>query len=136
MKKLLLPILLLLLATGFMKAQINETFETGGAAPLPWTAADGKYLGVVNNPKPDAINSSAKCGGYIKSGLAEYSLFIATLPTALNLTTNNKFTVQIHANRDKVGKFIFKLEGSKGDKEFTKKIVITKAWQEIGRAHV
>jgi Secretion system C-terminal sorting domain len=76
------------------------------------------------------VNSSAKCGGYVKSNLAEYSLFIATLPTALNLTTNNKFTVQIYANRDKVGKFIFKLEGSTGFKEYTKKIVITKAWQE------
>jgi Secretion system C-terminal sorting domain len=130
MKKLLLPFLLLLLAMGSMKAQINETFETGGAAPLPWTAADGKYLGAVNNPAPNSVNSSAKCGGYVKSNLAEYSLFIATLPTALNLTTNNKFTVQIQANRDKVCKFIFKLEGSKGAKEFTKNIVITKSWQE------
>jgi Secretion system C-terminal sorting domain len=130
MKKLLLPFLLLLLTIGSMKAQINETFETGGATPLPWTAADGKYLGVVNNPAPNSVNSSAKCGGYIKSNLAEYSLFIATLPTALNLTTNNKFTVQIQANRDKVCKFIFKLEGSKGAKEFTKNIVITKSWQE------
>jgi hypothetical protein len=130
MKKLLLPFLLLLLAVGSMKAQINETFETGGAAPLPWTAADGKYLGVVNNPAPNSVNSSTKCGGYVKSNTTGFSLFIATLPTALNLTTNNKFTVQIHANRDKVCKFIFKLEGSKGAKEFTKNIALTKSWQE------
>lgn len=130
MKKLILPMLLLLLATGFLKAQINETFETGGATPLPWVAADGTYLGVVNNPAPNKVNNSAKSGAYIKSGTAEYSLFNAILPTALNLTTNNKFTVQIYSRRDNVGKFIFKLEGSKGAKEFTKNIVVTRAWQE------
>jgi Secretion system C-terminal sorting domain len=130
MKKLILPVLLLFIATHFLTAQINETFETGGATPLAWTAADGTYLGVVNNPKPNIVNSSAKCAGYVKSNLAEYSLFIATMPTALNLTTNNKFTVQVNASRDKVGKFIFKLEGSKGSKEFTKNIVVTRAWQE------
>jgi Secretion system C-terminal sorting domain len=130
MKKLLLPFLLLLLTISSMKAQINETFETGGATPLPWTAGNGTYLGVVNNPAPNSLNSSAKCGGYVKSNMFEYSLFIATLPTALNLKTNNKFTVQIQANRDKVGKFIFKLEGSTGFKEVIKNIVITKSWQE------
>lgn len=121
--------LLLLSATVFLKAQINETFESG-TATLPWTASDGTYLGVVDNPKPNVVNNSAKCAAYVKSNQHEYSLFIATMGTALNLTTNNKFTVQVYANRDKESKFIFKLEGAKGAKEFTKNIVVTKAWQE------
>ena len=121
--------LLLLAVTGFVKAQINETFEAG-TTPLGWTAADGKFLGTVDNPKANKVNSSAKCAGYVKSDQHEYSLLIATMPTALNLTTNNRFTVQVFANRNTESKFIFKLEGSKGAKEFTKKIVVTKAWQE------
>ncbi len=129
MKKFLLPMLLLIAASGFVKAQLNETFETG-TTPLAWTAADGTYLGVVNNPKPNSVNPSAKSAGYVKSNQHEYSLLIATMPTALNLTTNNRVTVQVYANRDKETKFIFKLEGSKGSKEFTKKIAVTKAWQE------
>lgn len=128
MKKFLLPLLLILITTGLVKAQINETFESG-TATLPWNAADGKYLGVVNNPAKNAVNNSNKCIGYVKSDASEYSLFIATLANPINLTGKSKFKMQIYANRDAVTKFIFKLEGT-GAKEFTKNIVVTKAWQE------
>jgi hypothetical protein len=57
MKKLLLPMLLILIATGFMTAQINENFE--GATPtLTWEALDGKWDGIVNNPRPNFVNIS------------------------------------------------------------------------------
>ena len=128
MKKFVLPFLLLLVTAGFLKAQINETLESG-TATLPWTAPDGKYLGVVDNPAKNAVNNSSKCIGYVKSDATEYSLFIATLPNAINLTGKTKFKMNIYANRDAATKFIFKLEGT-GAKEFTKNIVVTKAWQE------
>ena len=127
MKKLLLPVLLLCATVGFLKAQVNETFE-GAAASEPWAQFDGTYNGVVNNPAPNVINSSAKCGSYTKSGATGYSLFGAIRTTAINLTTNSKFTMQVYSTRK--AKFILKLEGSKGAIESTKKIVVTGAWQE------
>ena len=42
MKKILLSFTLLLMAVGFMKAQINETFESGTAS-LNWVASDDLF---------------------------------------------------------------------------------------------
>ena len=106
MKKLLLPILLLM--SSLIMAQVNETFE-GAAASEPWAQFDGTYNGVVNNLAPNVINSSAKCGSYTKSGATGYSLFGAIRTTAINLTTNSKFTMQVYSTRK--AKFILKLEG-------------------------
>jgi Secretion system C-terminal sorting domain len=126
MKKLILPMLLLLVATGVLKAQINETFESG-AATLTWEALDGTWNGVVNNPSPNAVNNSAKVGRYIKRDSTAYSLFWAKFTTPINLATNNKFKINVLSN--KTGSFIFKLEGPKGNKEVSKKIVNTGVWQ-------
>jgi hypothetical protein len=127
MKKLLLSLGLLLMAVGFMKAQINETFESG-AATLNWIAPDGTWNGVVNNPKPNAINNSTKVGRYIKRDSTGYSLFGASFAAPVSLATNNKFKISVLSN--KTGAFIFKFEGPKGQKEVTKQIVVTGAWQE------
>ena len=126
MKKLLL-LLMTVFGFGFAQAQINENFESG-TATLNWTGFDGTWRGVVNNPKPNKVNSSTKCGSYIKKDSTAYSLFGAPFTTPLNLTTNNKFKIQVLAN--KTGTFIFKLEGPKGAKEVSKQIVVTGAWQE------
>ncbi len=127
MKKFLLPMLLLIAASGFLKAQITETFESG-IATLNWEALDGTWSGVVNNPKPNAVNNSAKVGRYIKKDSTAYSLFWAKFTTPINLTTNNKFKISVLSK--KTGTFIFKLEGPKGSKEVTKPIVVANAWQE------
>jgi hypothetical protein len=127
MKKLLLSLTLLLAATGFMKAQINENFESGTAS-LNWEALDGVWNGVVNNPKPNVINNSTKVGRYIKKDSTGYSLFWAKFTTPINLATNNKFRINVLAN--KTGLLIFKLEGPKGNKEVAKKMVVAGQWQD------
>ena len=127
MKKFLLPMLLLIAASSFLKAQINETFESG-TATLNWEAVDGAWNGVVNNPKPNVVNNSTKVGRYVKKDSTGYSLFWAKFATPINLTTNNRFKINVLSN--KVGTLIFKLEGPKGSKEVAKKIVVTGAWQE------
>ena len=115
------------MAVGFMKAQINETFESGTAS-LNWEALDGTWSGVVNNPKPNTVNNSTKVGQYIKKDSSAYSLFWAKFTTPINLTTNNRFKINVLAN--KKGTLIFKLEGPKGNKEVAKQIVVAGAWQE------
>lgn len=127
MKKLLLSLMVLLTATGFMKAQINENFESGTAS-LNWEALDGTWSGVVANPKPNVVNNSTKVGRYIKRDSSAYSLFWAKFTTPINLTTNNRFKINVLAN--KAGTLIFKMEGPKGNKELSKQIVVAGAWQE------
>ncbi len=127
MKKILLSLSFLLMAVGFMKAQINENFESGTAS-LNWEAPDGTWSGVVNNPKPNAVNNSTKVGRYIKKDSTGYSLFWAKFTTPINLTTNNRFKINVYSK--KAGTLIFKLEGPKGNKEVSKQIVVTNAWQE------
>ena len=94
MKKTLLSLVLLLMAVGFMKAQINENFESG-TATLNWEAPDGVWNGVVNNPKPNAINPSSKVGRYVKKDSTGYSLFWAKFTTPINLTVNNRFKINV-----------------------------------------
>ena len=127
MKKLLLSLMVLLMATGFMKAQISENFESG-TATLNWEALDGTWSGVVANPKPNVVNNSTKVGRYIKRDSSAYSLFWAKFTTPINLTTNNRFKINVLAN--KAGTLIFKMEGPKGNKELSKQIVVEGAWQE------
>lgn len=119
--------MVLLMATGFMKAQINENFESGTAS-LTWQAVDGTWSGVVNNPKPNKVNNSTKVGQYIKKDSTQYSLFGANFTTPVNLATNNKFKISVLAN--KTGTLIFKFQGPKGASEVAKQIVVTGAWQE------
>ena len=127
MKKTLLSLVLLLMAVGFMKAQINENFESG-TATLNWEALDGVWNGVVNNPKPNVVNPSSKVGRYVKKDSTGYSLFWAKFTTPINLTANNRFKINVLANKS--GTLIFKLEGPRGNKEVAKQIVVAGAWQE------
>ncbi len=119
--------MLLLAATGFMKAQINENFESGTAS-LNWEALDGVWNGVVNNPNPNVVNRSAKVGRYVKRDSSAYSLFWAKFTTPINLATNNKFRVNVLTN--KTGLLIFKLEGPKGNKEVARQMVVAGQWQD------
>jgi Secretion system C-terminal sorting domain len=120
-------LMLLITATGFMKAQINENFESGTAS-LNWEALDGVWNGVVNNPKPNVINNSTKVGRYVKRDSSAYSLFWAKFTTPINLTTNNKFRVNVLTN--KTGLLIVKMEGPKGNKEVARQMVVAGQWQD------
>lgn len=109
---------------------IYEDFE--GGPKLNWNPfGDGTFNGAVANP-PDAdplgINPSAEVGSYTKSGEHAFSLFIAVLDQPMDLTTNNKFTIQINA--PVATSFIFKLEGDGEAIEKRANIAVTNNWIE------
>lgn len=106
---------------------VYEDFESG-TATLPWQALDGTFDGVVDNPTPNAVNGSAKCGSYTKSNTHSYSLFLADLGTPMDLSTNNQFSIQIYTAAPT--QVLLKLEGPGGAIEATRNIVNANVWQE------
>ncbi len=96
MKFKLFTLLLMCCCLSTLKAQIvYEDFE-GAGSDLPWSAADGTYNGVINNPGSDLVNSSAKVGSYTKAQGFGYSLFwVPSLPQPLDLSQNNQFKLKV-----------------------------------------
>lgn len=128
MKKHLLFFTMLLLPLLGMAQVVLEDFE--GGAKLPWNAIEGQYS-VVDNPAGGNtlnLNSSAKVGSYTKKAGSSYSLFLAELPTALDLSTNNQFKIQVKAAV--ASAFILKLEGTSGAIEGNKNIAVSGEWIE------
>lgn len=128
MKKHLLFFTMLLLPLLGMAQVVLEDFE--GGAKLPWNAIEGQYS-VVDNPAGGntlGLNSSAKVGSYTKKAGSGYSLFLAELPTALDLSTNNQFKIQVKAAV--ASAFILKLEGTSGAIEGNKNIAVAGEWIE------
>ncbi|MCB9270192.1 MAG: hypothetical protein H6561_11545 [Lewinellaceae bacterium] len=88
-----------------MTQVVLEDFE--GGMKLPWNQAFGdSTLQVVANPAladstldPLLINESAEVGSYDKVEGKAYSLLIAVLDDTLDLSTMNKFTVQVFASK-------------------------------------
>ncbi len=128
MKKHLLFFSLLLLPFLGMTQVVLEDFE--GGAKLPWNAVEGTYSVVNNVAGGDVlgINSSAKAGSYTKKAGSAYSLFLAELPTALDLSTNNLFKIQVKAAA--ATNFLLKLEGANGAIEGIKNIAVSGQWVE------
>ena len=115
MKKMLLVLLTLTaISVGTVKAQtIYENFA-GDTAKQKWMAIDtasGAYLGVVANPKPNAVNPSAKCGAFRRNPRNAYSLMWTVHTTdSFDISVNNKFKIQVLSPIK--GLLILKLEGS------------------------
>lgn len=103
-----------------------ETFE--GASALPWNAIDGEFMGPVDNPGPNIVNSSAQCGMYTKSNTAAYSLLLAESATPFDLSVFNQFKLQVYATAPT--QVLLKLEGPGPDFELIKNIGVVNAWQE------
>lgn len=128
MKKHLLFFTMLLLPLLGMTQVVLEDFE--GGAKLPWNAIEGTYSTVDNAAGGNTLglNSSAKVGSYTKKAGSGYSLFLAELPTALDLSTNNQFKIQVKAAV--ASAFILKLEGASGAIEGNKNIAVSGEWIE------
>jgi hypothetical protein len=126
MKKLLLYVLVMLGALT-TNAQVLEDFE-GGTAKLPWKAYEGKWNGIVANPKTNKVNGSAKVGSYTKSDQHEYSFFVAELTQPLDLSTKSTFRISVYAGA--ATQFLIKLEGADGNAEFSQNIAMANVWQE------
>jgi hypothetical protein len=98
MKKNALMLFFLAMTIQWSYSQIiYEDFE-GGVATLNWTAPDGTYNGVVENPAPNDVNNSEFCGSYTKSGNHSFSLFwVQDLGFNMDLSQYNQFKIQINA---------------------------------------
>ena len=127
MQRLLL--LLLCFAGLGLTAQtvVLEDFE--GDSGITWEAVNGTYNGVVTNPEDSTgANPSANVGSYTKSGENAFSLFVGNFSDSLDLTTNNRFTIQVNA--EAATSFIMKLEGAgTAAVEMTKNIATPNVWR-------
>jgi len=103
---------------------IYEDFE--GGAIQDWVAVDGIYFGQEANPFPGGDNNSSGVGGY-KKGIPPFSLFLATLNSAMDLTIENQFTIQVYSPVPSA--ILMKLESDSGpDIEDIKTISSINEW--------
>ncbi|CAH1000680.1 hypothetical protein LEM8419_01814 [Neolewinella maritima] len=126
MQRLLLLILCCAGLGLYGQTVVLEDFETDSG--ITWVAGNGTYNGVVDNPQ-DSIgpNLSPNVGSYTKSGEHAFSLFTGTFADSLDLSTNNRFTIQVYAGA--ATSFIMKLDGNGPSVEMTKNIPVANAWR-------
>lgn len=115
-------------------AIIYEDFE--GGPKLNWNPfGDGTFSGAVDNPAiaspeidPLGINSMGQVGSYTKQEGRAFSLLIAVLAQPMDLSVNNKFTIQVNA--PVASAMIFKLEGTGEALEKRADIAVRDRWIE------
>ncbi len=95
---------------------------------LTFLGLDGTLTAPVANPASNAVNSSANCAQYVKSGVHAYSLVLADNGTPFDLSLYNQFKMKIYATAPT--QILFKMEGTGGAIEKIKNIAVTNAWQE------
>ena len=110
------------------KAGICYEDFSSGTAQLNWLALDGTYSGVVENPGPNQVNSSPFVGLYTKSNQHSFSLFLAELDEPMDLSVNNKFSIQVYATA--ATQLLMKIEGPNGAVEQVKNIPLANVWRE------
>ncbi|WP_420458593.1 T9SS type A sorting domain-containing protein [Neolewinella sp.] len=127
MHRLLLLLFLCFTGLGYAQTIVLEDFE--GDSDITWEAINGTYNGVVANPEDSTgANSSANVGSYTKSEENAYSLFVGNFADSLDLSTNNRFTIQVNAGA--ATSFIMKLEGAgTAAVEMTKNIATPNVWR-------
>lgn len=130
MKRTFLLTLMILSGWFGLNAQIiYEDFE-GGTSDLAWSAADGTYNGVIANPGPDAVNSSAFVGSYTKGAGFGYSLFwVPSLAQPLDLTEYNQFKLKVWCAT--ATPILLKFEGPGQAVEKLATITTAGAWNEL-----
>ncbi|MEL7119011.1 MAG: T9SS type A sorting domain-containing protein [Bacteroidota bacterium] len=123
MKKYLLSLFALILTVGaFAQVTVLEDFENGSQIGWNATFGDGVFQVVENPLKQDTladplmINPSDSVGSYTKDSTAAFSLLISVLDDSLDLSTNNKFTIQVYS--PVATSLLFKIEGDVSMGEF------------------
>jgi hypothetical protein len=106
-----------------------EDFE-GGTADIPWAGINGTYNGVVANPDPTGVNTSAFVGSYTTNAASDFNFAIGNLAGgAANLTTFNLFKVKIWSPVAP-SKCLLKFEGSGQPVEKFADITVANQWVE------
>ena len=126
MKKILLTLALPVVFLSMAFAQI--TYENFEGTTLAWNPfGDGVFNGIVANPDPNFVNNSTMVGSYTKSNLHAYSLLIAFTAAPMDLSTINKFSIDVYA--PVASQLLFKLEGNGEAIEATRNIANANVWQ-------
>ena len=126
MQRLLLFLALLVSAATLpAQAVVLEDFE-GGVADLNWMAFDGTYDGPVLNQADSLRNTSEWAGSYTK-GAPAFSTFLADFDAPLDLSVNNRFSIQINAGA--ATSLLMKLEGGGQSIERRVNITVPNFWR-------
>ena len=126
MQKLLLLLALTVSLTGLRAQTVLEDFE-GGMADLNWEAVNGTFDGAVMNPEDSLANQSDWVGSYTKEEGRAFSLFRAVFDTPLDLSQNNRYSIQINAGA--ATELIMKLEGDGESLEKRVNITAPNVWR-------
>jgi hypothetical protein len=139
MKRISLPILVLLCAVVFANAQTTILdFETPASSTVFHyfgSSIDGSFSEVIANPNATGINTSSKVTKYVKPAVAEVWAGCFTDPnptTVVDLVTNGKIAIKVHM--DHIGSVSLKLEGSpNGGDNWVVAVPNTKVgeWEEL-----
>ena len=127
MKKIILTLLASFMLINLVSSQVTyEDFE--GGSGLTWAGINGTYDSIVANPDPNDINMSANVGSFTKDGTQEWCFAVTEMDSAMDLSTNNQFSINVYS--PVATQFLFKLEGTGGGFEAWQNIANVNVWQE------
>lgn len=110
------------------QAVVYEDFE-GGVADISWEGLNGTYNGVVSNPAPDGVNSSADVGSYTNNPDVDFSFALGTLTAPVDLSTNNLIKMKVWSPIAPT-QVLFKFEGGGNAVEMFRNIDVANEWVE------
>ncbi|HEY3370208.1 MAG TPA: T9SS type A sorting domain-containing protein [Prolixibacteraceae bacterium] len=131
MKKIYLLCLILFAFTSLTMAQTIENFES--LKMSHFSAGTNGSVGVVANPDPSGINTSANVGQLTRNSDGDpWAGWYATLPTPVDVTANKYVHVKIYKSR--ISPVVFKYErtgGDSGDVYSLNPQTKTDEWEEL-----
>lgn len=129
MKKILL-LFLFLLSLHWIQAQtiVYEDFEDG-IADIAWIGLNGTYNGVVANPAPDAINTSAFVGSFTNHPDFDFAFALGTLTAPVDLSNLNLIKMKVWSPIAPT-QVLFKFEGGGNAVEMFRDITVANQWVE------
>ena len=126
MQRILLFLALFTATAGAQAQTVLEDFE-GGVADLTWEAVNGTFAGAILNPEDSLANQSEFVGSYTKDSVRAFSLFRAMVDEPLDLSANNRFSIQVYAGA--ATELIVKLEGEGESIEKRVNITAPNVWR-------
>src|SRR5688500_2998227 len=129
MKKILL-LFLFFLSLHWIQAQtiVYEDFEDG-IADIAWLGLNGTYNGVVANPAPDAINTSAFVGSFTNHPDFDFAFALGTLTAPVDLSNLNLIKMKVWSPIAPT-QVLFKFEGGGNAVEMFRDITVANQWVE------
>lgn len=128
MKNLLLLFISLLFITSTWAQHVYEDFEDG-VADVVWVGLNGVYNGVVDNPAPDAVNSSDFVGSYTNDPEFDFCFALGTLDSPADLSQYNLVKLKVWSPIAP-SQVLLKFEGPGQAVEQFREITVANEWVE------